>query len=116
MKPEEFINLMLKRSGEFPKSESQKEAFEEIIKISQNLYLDLKHGQLRHLTVLFLKEILSILPDNPTEEDINKTITLIESIILTVITCILDEGQILTMTSIKDMNEKEKDRKIKEND
>ncbi len=107
MKPEEFIRLMRGRALEHPRSKDQKEADEIINKISQNLYLDLKHGALRSLTVRSLKEILRILPENPTEEDIDITIKFIESIILTVISCILGEGEILTITPVKDTDKKQ---------
>ena len=101
MKPEEFIKLMWKRALEHQRSRSEKEADEIINEISRNLYTGLKYGSLRRLTVHSLKEILSTLPQNPTEEDINITIRLIESIILTVISCILGEGEILTITPAK---------------
>ena len=57
---------------------------------------------LRRLTVRSLKEILSTLPKNPTEEEIDVTTKFIESIILTVISCILGEGEILAITSSRD--------------
>ncbi|MBA7571463.1 hypothetical protein ES708_13226 [subsurface metagenome] len=107
MKPEEFIKLMWKRALEHPRSKDQKEADEIINKISRNLYSDVQHGALRRLTVRSLKEILRTLPNNPAEEDINVTIRLIESIILTVISCILGEGEILTITPAKDTNNKQ---------
>jgi hypothetical protein len=107
MKPEEFIKLMWKRAREHQRSRSQKEADEIINEISRNLYSGLKYGALRRLTVRNLKEILSTLPQNPTEEDINTTILHIEAVILTVISCILGEGEILTMTPIRDMDKKQ---------
>jgi len=102
MKPEEFIKLMWKRALEHQRNKGQEEADEVRNEISRNLYSDLQHGALRRLTVRSLKEILRTLPNNPTEEDIDITIKFIESIILTVISCILGEGEILTITPIKD--------------
>ena len=107
MKTEEFIKLMWKRALEHQRSKGQKEANEIINEISRNLYTGLKYGTLRKLTVRSLKEILSTLPENPTEEDINIAIKFIEAIILTVISCILGEGEILTMTTIKDKDKKQ---------
>ena len=111
MKPEEFIKLMWKRAREHQRSKGLKEADEIINEISRKLYLDLKHGALRSLTVRSLKEILRNLPNNPSEEDINITTKFIESIILTVISCILGEGKILTITPIKDKDKKQTSEK-----
>jgi len=102
MKTEEFIKLMWKRALEHQRSRGEKEADEILNKISRNLYTGVKYGSLRRLTVRSLKGILSTLPENPTEEDINTTIKFIESIIITVISCILGEGEILTITPTKD--------------
>lgn len=110
MKPEEFIKLMYERAREHQRSKGQKEANEIRNEISRSLYSDLQHGALRSLTVRSLKEILRTLPNNPTEEDINITIKLIESIILTVISCILGEGEILTITPAKDVDKKQSGR------
>jgi len=107
MKPEEFIKLMLERARVDQMSKGQKEADEIINKISQNLYISLNHGMLQWLTVRSLKEILKTLPENPTEEDINITVKLIEAIILTVISCILMKGEILTITPTKDGDKKQ---------
>ena len=107
MKPEELIKLMWKRALEHPKNKDQKEVDEIINKISQNLYIGTQHGMLRRLTAQRLKEILSTLPENPTEEDIDITTKLIESIILTVISCILSEGEILAITPSKDEGKKQ---------
>jgi len=107
MKPEEFIKLMYERMQGHQRSKGQKEADEILNEISRNLYSDSQHGALRRLTVRSLKEILSTLPENPTEEDINVTIRLIESIILTVISCILGEGEILTITPARDEDKKQ---------
>ncbi len=107
MKPEEFIKLMYERMQGHQRSKGQKEADEILNEISRNLYSDSQHGALRRLTVRSLKEILSTLPENPTEEDINVTIRLIESIILTVISCILGEGEILTITPARDRDKKQ---------
>lgn len=107
MKPEGFIKLMYERAQGHQRSKGQEEADEVRSEISRNLYSDLQHGALRGLTVRSLKEILRTLPRNPTEKDINLTIMLIESIILTVISCILGEGEILTMTTIKDKDKKQ---------
>jgi len=106
MKPEEFIKSMLKKAREDPRSKSRKEADEIINGISRNLYTGLKHGVLRRLVVQSLKEILSTLPENPTERDIDITTKLIESVILTVISSILDEGEILSITPIKNKDDK----------
>lgn len=107
MKPEEFIKLMWKRAREHQMSKGQKEADEIINEISRNLYTGLQNGALRRLTVRGLKEILRTIPNNPTEEDISITIKFIESIILTVISCILGEGEILIMTTVKDKDKKQ---------
>jgi len=107
MKPEELIKLMYERAQGHQRNKGQKEADEVINEISRNLYSDLQHGALRSLTVRSLKEILRTLPNNPAEEDINITIKFIESIIITVISCILGEGEILTMTPIKDKDKKQ---------
>jgi len=110
MKPEEFIKLMWKRALEHQRSKGQKEADEIRNEISRNLYTGLQHGAIRSLTVRKLKEILSTLPNNPTGKDINVTIMFIESIILTVISCILGEGEILTITPAKDVDKKQSGR------
>jgi len=107
MKPEEFIKLMFKMKQEHLRNKDQRESDEIINKISQNLYLGLRHGELRRLTVLSLKEILRTLPEDPTEKDISTTIMFIESLILTVISCILSEGQILTIAPIKNKDKKQ---------
>lgn len=107
MKTEEFIKLMWKRAQGLQRSRGQEEADEVINEISRNLYTGLQHGALRRLTVRSLKEILRTLPENPTEEDIDITIKFIESIILTVISCILGEGEILIMTPVKDTDKKQ---------
>lgn len=107
MKPEELIKLILKRAQEHQeKNKGPKETDEIINKISQNLYLGLKHGALRRITVHSLKEILKNLPKNPNEEEINITVKLIEALILTVISCILSEGEIITIAPIKDNDKK----------
>ena len=110
MKPEEFIKLMYERAQGHQRNKGQKEADEVRNEISRNLYSDLQHGALRRLTVRSLKEILRTLPNNPTEEDINTTIKFIESIILTVISCILSEGEILTITPARDEDKKQSGR------
>jgi len=107
MKPEEFIKLMWERARIDQMSKGQKEADEIINKISQKLYMNLNHGALRRLAVRSLKEILKTLPENPTEEDINITVKFIEAIILTIISCILKGGKILTITPIKDKDKKQ---------
>jgi len=107
MKPEEFIKLMWKRAHMDQMSKEQKEADEVINKISRDLYTSTQHGMLRRLTAQGLKEILRTIPENPTKEDINTTIMLIESIILAVISSILGEGQILTITPSKDKDKKQ---------
>jgi hypothetical protein len=110
MKPEEFIKLMHERVQGLQRSKGQVEADEVRNEISRNLYSDVQHGALRRLTVRSLKEILRTLPNNPTEEDINTTIKFIESIILTVISCILGEGEILTITPARDEDKKQSGR------
>jgi len=107
VKPEELIKLMHERAQGLQRSKGQKEADEILNKISRNLYSDVQHGALRRLTVRSLKEILRTLPENPTEEDINTTTGFIESIILTVISCILGEGEILTITPAGDRDKKQ---------
>jgi len=106
MKPEEFIKLMWERARD-QRNKGQKEADEIINKISQNLYTGLREGAIRRLTVSSLKEILKALPENPSEEDINITVGLIEAIILTVISFILKGGKILMITPIKDKDKKQ---------
>lgn len=107
MKPEELIKLVLKGAQEYQRDKGRKEADEVINKISRDLYMGLKHGALRRLTVRSLKEILRTLPENPTEKDIDIRIKLIEAIILTVISTILSEGEIITMTPFKDKDKKQ---------
>lgn len=107
MEPEEFIKSMLKKAQEHQRDKGQKEIDEIINGISRKLYMDSKHGVLRKLTVQSLKEILSTLPGNPTEENINITIKLIESVILTVISSILSEGRIISITPIKNKDDKQ---------
>lgn len=107
MKPEELIKLILKRAQEYQRNKGRREADKVINKISQDLYMGLKHGALRRLTLTALKEILKTLPNNPTEEDIDMRIQLIEAIILTVISSILSEGEVITMTPIKDKDKKQ---------
>jgi len=107
VKPEEFIKLLYERVQGHQRSKGQKEADEILNKISRNLYSDVQHGALRRLTVRSLKEILRTIPNNPTEEDINITIKFIESIILTVISCILGEGEILTITPARNEDKKQ---------
>jgi len=106
MRPEEFIKLMWKEAHD-QRSKDQKETDETINKISQKLYMGLREGALRRLAVRSLKEILKTLPENPTEEDINITVKFIEAIILTIISCILKGGKILTITPIKDKDKKQ---------
>jgi len=107
MKPEEFIKLMCERTQGFQRSKGQKEADEIVNKISQNLYMGLKHGMLRRLTAHSLKEIFRTLPKNLNEEGINIRVELIEVLILTVISCILSEGEIITITPTKDKDKKQ---------
>ncbi|GAH47896.1 unnamed protein product [marine sediment metagenome] len=107
MDPEEFIKSMLKKAREYQRSKSQKETDEIINGISRDLYTGIKHGVLRRLVVQSLKGILSTLPDNPNERDIDITIKLIESIILTVISSILSEGRIITLTPIRNKDNKQ---------
>jgi len=105
MKPEELIKLVLKRAQGYQRDKGRKEADEVINKISQDLYMG--HGMLRRVTVYSLKEVLRTLPENPTEEDINISINLIEAIILTVISTILSEGEVIAITPIKDKDKKQ---------
>lgn len=108
MKPEELIKLILKRAQEYrERNKGLKETDKIINKISQNLYLGSKQGALRKLTVHSLKEIFRNLPDNPNEEEINIRIKLIEALILTAISCILSEGEIITITPTKDKDKKQ---------
>lgn len=112
MKLEEFMKLMLKKAGGDQRSKSRKEADEVINRISRNLYMGSKHGVVRRSVVQILREILNTLPENPTERDIDITIKLIESIILTVISSILSEGKIISVTPFKDRDEKQPGREI----
>ncbi|GAJ07133.1 unnamed protein product, partial [marine sediment metagenome] len=73
----------------------------------QNLYMGLKHGIVRRLVVANLKEIISTPPENPTEKDIDMRIKLIESVIITVISSILSEGKIISITPFKDKGKKQ---------
>jgi len=108
MKPEELIKLILKRAQEYrERNKGRKETDKVINKISQNLYLDSKQGALRKLTVQSLKKIFRTLPKNPNEEDIDIRIKLIEALILTVISSILSEGEIITITQTKDKDKKQ---------
>jgi len=107
MKPEELIKLILKRAQEHRERNKGLEETDEIInKISQNLYLGLKQGALRRLTVHSLKEIFRNLPKNPNEEEIDIRVKLVEALILTVISCILSEGEIITVAPTKDKDKK----------
>ena len=112
MKPEEFIKSMLEELQESLRKEKDRRETNEVInKISQNLYLDLKHGALRRLTIHSLKEIFKTLPKNPTEKDIDVRIKLIEALILTVMSCILSEGEIIIIAPIKDKDKKQPGKK-----
>ena len=101
MKYEEYINLMHKRAEQHPGDKDEDEALKAISKISGELYTHLCSGGIRRLAIRSLKGILSTLPEKPTKEDIGKVIHLIEAVILTVISCILKEGEILTVEESK---------------
>jgi len=93
MKYSEYIKLSHKRAESHPSNKDKDEALKTIAGVSNKLYTHLHDGGIRKLTVRSLKEILSTLPEKPTERDTDKVIHLIESVILTVISCILKEGE-----------------------
>jgi len=97
MKYSEYVELSHKRAESHPSDKDKDEALKTIAKVSEELYTHLHDGGIRRLTVRSLKEILSTLPEKPTERDINKVVHLIEAVILTVISCILKEGKIITV-------------------
>ncbi|GAH34369.1 unnamed protein product [marine sediment metagenome] len=102
MKYEEYIELLRKRAESHLSDKDEAEALKAITKVSEELYIYLHDGGIRRLAVRSLKGILSTLPEKPTERDIDKAIHLIESVILTVISCILKEGEIITVKRDKD--------------
>jgi len=97
MRYSEYIKLSEERARGHPSNKDADEALKTIAKVSEELYTHLHDGGIRRLTVRSLKEILSTLPDKPTEQDTDKVIHLIEAVILTVISCILKEGKIITV-------------------
>lgn len=97
MEYEEYVNLIKRRAESHPRDKDKDEALKAVLKVSRELYLHLHGGGIRRLAIRSLKGILSTLPEKPTEQDINKVTRLIESVILTVISCIFMEGEIITV-------------------
>ena len=97
MRHEEYVELLKKRAEQHPGNKDEEEALKAVSEISGELYIHLYNGDLRRLAIRSLKGILSTFPVKPTEDDTNKVIHLIEGVILTVISCILKEGEILTV-------------------
>lgn len=102
MRYEEYIELLRKRVESHLSDKDGDEALKAIAKISKELYMHLHDGGIRKLAIRSLKGILSVLPEKPTERDIDKVIYLIEAVIMTVISCILKEGEIITVKKDKD--------------
>ena len=110
MEYQEYISLLHKRAQSLPDNKDEEAALKAVSEISGELYTHLYNGKLRKLAIRSLKGILSTLPEKPTEDDTNKVIHLLEGVILTVISCILKEGEILTVKeSKKDSNESTED-------
>ena len=101
MEYEEYIKLLRKRAESHLSNKDEDEALKAIAGISRKLYMHLHDGGIHRLVVRSLKGILSTLPEKPTEQDINKTIHLIEGVILTVLSCIFKEGEIITVEKDK---------------
>lgn len=101
MKYSEYVKLLEKRAQSHPSNKDKDEALKTIAGISNELYTHLHDGGIRKLTIRSLKGILSTLPEKPTEQDTNRAIHLIEGVILTVISCILSEGEIITVKGDK---------------
>lgn len=102
MEYEEYIELMERRAKSHPKDKDEDEALKAIAKVSNELYIHLHDGGIRRLAIRSLKGILSTLPEKPTKQDVDKVIHLIEAVILTVISCILREGEIIMVKEDKD--------------
>jgi len=102
MEYEEYIKLSERRAQSHPSDKDKDEALKTISGISRELYMHLHDGGIRRLAVRSLKGILSTLPEKPTERDIDKVVHLIEAVIMTVISCILKEGEIITVKKDKD--------------
>ena len=106
----EYIKLIQKRAESHLIDKDKDEALKAILEVSRGLYMGLHGGNIRRLTVRSLKGILSTLPEKPTEQDIYKAIHLIEGVILTILSCIFKEGEIMIVKQDKD------DRGLKNND
>jgi len=102
MEYEEYIRLSRRRAESHPKDKDEDEALKAVSKVSSELYTNLHGGGIRRLAVRSLKGILSTLPEKPTKQDVDKVIHLIEAVIITVISCILKEGEIITVKEDKD--------------
>ena len=101
MEYQEYISLLHKRAQSLPDNKDEDAALKAVSEISGELYFHLYNGDLRRLAVRSLKGVLSTLPEKPTKDDTNKVIHLLEGVILTVISCILKEGEILTVEESK---------------
>ncbi len=102
MEYEEYIRLSHERAKSYPSNKNEDEALKAVSKVSRELYMHLHDGGIRRLAIRSLKGILSTLPEKPTKRDIDRVIYLIEAVILTVISCILKEGEIITVKRDKD--------------
>jgi len=101
MEYEEYIELIKRRAESHLSDEDEDEALKAVSKVSRELYMYLHDGYIRKLAIRSLKGILSTLPEKPTKQDTNKAIHLIEAVIMTVISCILKEGEIITVKEDK---------------
>lgn len=102
MRYEEYVKLVHERARSHPNNGNKDEALKALLEVSRGLYIHLHGGGIRRLAMRSLKGILSTLPEKPTEQDIDKVVHLIEGVILTVISCILKEGEITTVKRDKD--------------
>lgn len=97
MEYEEYLKLLYKRARSHPNDENEDEALKAIARVSNELYTHLQNGGIRRLALRSLRGILSTLPEKPTEQDTNRTIHLIEGVIMTVLSCIFKEGELITI-------------------
>jgi len=102
MEYEEYIELVKRRAESHPSDKDKDEALKAVSKVSRELYMHLHGGGIRRLAIRSLRGILSTLPEKPTERDIDRVVYLIEAVILTVISCILKEGEIITVKEDKE--------------
>lgn len=101
MEYEEYIKLLYKRAESHLGNKDKDEALKAISKVSRELYMHLHDGGIRKLAFNSLRGILSTLPEKPTRRDVDRVIHLIEAVIMTVISCILKEGEIIIVEEDK---------------